>query len=106
MRPHDAIRRAARRYGLREEEIWSRNNSKLASKARRHAMLTLYEDGRSYAEVARCLNRRDHTTAMSAIRKARAEGLTPLEAEPTKAEPTVTTIVRPVVVQRYPSGIH
>lgn len=59
-------------FGVRVFDLLGRERSKQLTSARAAFMLWLYEGGFSYPEVGRML-RRDHTTVMVAVRKARRQ---------------------------------
>lgn len=57
--------------GLRPAVIRGRGRTKTVARARQLAMFILHTRGLSFIEVARAVGRKDHTTALAAVRAIR-----------------------------------
>lgn len=67
-----AVKDAAKDAGILPETILAPGRLPHIAQARRNAMLRAFEAGASYSQIARAM-RRDHTTVMHGVRKAREE---------------------------------
>lgn len=64
----------AKHFGLSRRNLLARDRHKTSARARQLAILICRDSlGMSYPELGRAFGNRDHTTAMSAVRKARRE---------------------------------
>lgn len=68
--PNDIIREVAQRHGLTFDDLLSQSRVRPLAHARQEAMWELRQRTRlSYPQIARRLNRTDHTTALQGARR-------------------------------------
>lgn len=91
------IERVAARYGLTVAELRSKDRHKSIARARHVAFWVLRQTRKmSFPELGRAMGKRDHTTAMNAVRSIEAKRLEDLELA-AELEEFVALVPRPTL---------